>query len=256
MRTVGQTAAVTEQLWLSDAGLTECDATVVAVRSADDDRSEVQLDRTVMYATGGGQPHDTGTLGGRRVDEVLHDPADRDVIWHTLELGSGPPAVGEIVRVELDGDRRYSLMRTHTAMHILCGVMWRDHGVVVTGGNMEPLSGRLDFEFAEPPEGFRDQLEASLNAEVAADRQITVEFLPRSTAVADDSLIRTKVSLVPESVAEVRVVDIEGLDRQADGGTHVARTSAVGGLRVAKVQSKGKGFRRVRLEVLDAPPGE
>jgi misacylated tRNA(Ala) deacylase len=125
---------------------------------------------------------------------------------------------------------------------------------VVTGGNMEPLSGRLDFEFPDPPEGFAAQLQDALNAEVAADRPIRVSFVPRGEAVLDDSLIRTKVSLVPESVREVRVVDIEGLDRQADGGTHVARTGEVGGLRVAKVQSKGKGFRRVRLEVLDAPP--
>jgi misacylated tRNA(Ala) deacylase len=247
---------MTEQLYLSDAELTECDATVVAVRAAGDGRSEVRLDRTVLYATGGGQPNDTGTLGGRRVDEVLHDPSEHDAIWHTLELGSEPPEVGDTVRVDLDRDRRRRLMRTHTAMHILCGVMWRDHGVVVTGGNMEPLSGRLDFELPEPPEGFRDQLEASLNAEITADRPITVTFLPRSTAMADESLIRTKVNLVPGSVTEVRVVDIEGLDRQADGGTHVSRTSAVGGLRVAKVQSKGRGFRRVRLEVLDAPPGE
>lgn len=260
MRTVGQTvrqtAVVTEQLYLSDADLLGCDATVLSVRPSENGAAEVQLDRTVLYATGGGQPHDTGVIGGRPVTDVRHDPADHDTIWHTLEAGTDPPAVGETLVVEVDGERRRALMRTHTAMHILCGVMWRDHGVVVTGGNMEPLSGRLDFEFAEPPERFSETLQAALNAEIAADRPIAVEFLPRSTALADDSLIRTKVSLVPESVQEVRVVDIVGLDRQADGGTHVSHTSEVGGLRVAKVQSKGKGFRRVRLEVLEVPPAD
>lgn len=248
---------MTEQLYLSDAQLMDCDATVVEVRSPGDrpQRSEVRLDRTVMYASGGGQPHDLGTVAGLPVTRVFHDPDDHDEIWHVLAEGSEPPEPGQAVRVELDRERRYSLMRTHTAMHILGGVMFRDHGVVVTGGNMEPLSGRLDFEFPEPPDGFREHLEAALNAEVAADRPITVSFLPREQALADDSLIRTKVSLVPDSVRTVRVVDIEGLDRQADGGTHVSRTSEVGGLRVAKVQSKGRGFRRVRLEVLDAPPG-
>lgn len=241
---------MTEQLYLSDATLMSCTARVLDVR----EEAQVLLDRTVLYATGGGQPHDTGTLGGAQVVEVSHDPERHDDLWHTLAEGDESPAVGDEVEVVVDPDRRRALMRTHTAMHILCGVMWRDHGVVVTGGNMEPLSGRLDFEFPDPPEGFREHLESALNAEVAADRQITVSTLSRAEAMADDSLIRTKVNLVPESVAEVRVVDIAGLDRQADGGTHVASTSEVGGLRVAKVQSKGKGFRRVRLEVLDAPP--
>ncbi len=248
---------MTEQLYLTDAHQTGCDATVVEVRRAagGSKSDEVRLDRTVMYATGGGQPHDTGTIAGRAVTAVFHDPEQHDEIWHVLSEGEEAPAIGQAVRVELDRERRYSLMRTHTAMHILGGVMFRDHGVVVTGGNMEPLGGRLDFEFPDPPDGFREQLEAAINAEITADRPITVSFLPREQALADDSLIRTKVSLVPDSVSTVRVVDIEGLDRQADGGTHVSRTCEVGGLRVAKVQSKGRGFRRVRLEVLDAPPG-
>lgn len=246
---------VTQQLCLSDASLTECPATVEEVRADDTGRHQVFLDRTVLYATGGGQPHDLGTLGGRAVVDVAHDREDHDRIWHTLAEGEEPPEAGEEVPVVLDTDRRRKLMRTHTAMHILCGVMWRDHGVVVTGGNMEPLSGRLDFEFPSPPEGFAAELEAALNAEVAADRPIGVSFVRRDEAVLDQSLIRTKVNLVPESVREIRVVDIEGLDRQADGGTHVASTGEVGGLRVAKVQSKGKGFRRVRVEVLDSLPG-
>lgn len=247
---------MTEQLYLTDAELMSCEARVLEVRPAAEPSGGVAvlLDRTVLYATGGGQPHDVGTLGDRRVVDVMHDRDRHEEIWHILAAGEDPPEVGAAVTSVVDADRRRALMRTHTAMHILCGVMWRDHGVVVTGGNMEPLAGRLDFEFADPPEGFRDDLEAALNAEVVADRPITVSFLPRARAVADDSLIRTKVNLVPESVVEVRVVDIAGLDRQADGGTHVASTAEVGGLHVAKVQSKGKGFRRVRLEILDAPP--
>lgn len=245
---------MTDQLYLSDARATTCRATVLGGRTDAQGRPAVRLDRTVMYATGGGQPHDLGTLDGRSVVSVSHDEGDHDVIWHTLAEGEEPPSVGGDVTVEIDGARRHALMRTHTAMHILCGVMWRDHGVVVTGGNMEPLSGRLDFEFPRPPDGFAGQLEAALNAEVVADRLITVSFLERADATEDPSLIRTKVNLVPESVRQVRVVDIAGLDRQADGGTHVGSTAEVGGLRVAKVQSKGKGFRRVRLEVLDAPP--
>lgn len=245
---------MTEQIHQRDAEQMTCEATVVAVAGGGEEAPRVLLDRTVMYPTGGGQPHDLGHIGERRVVGVFRDPGEHDDIWHVLGADTGTPEVGEVVTVEVDRDRRRALMRTHTAMHILCGVMWRDHGVVVTGGNMEPLSGRLDFEFRNPPEGFREDLEAALNREVGADRAVSVEFLDRDVALADDSLIRTKVNLVPESVTEIRVVEIEGLDRQADGGTHVASTSEVGGLRVSKVQSKGKGFRRIRLEVLDAPP--
>ncbi|MFV0318735.1 MAG: alanyl-tRNA editing protein [Microthrixaceae bacterium] len=244
---------MTEQLYLTDAYLYTCDAAVEAVTQEESGRWSVVLDRTVLYATGGGQPHDLGEISGRAVTDVRRDPADHDRILHTLAEGAEPPTVGEVVQVEVDQDRRHRLMRTHTALHILGGVMWRDHGLLVTGSGMEPLSGRLDFEFPEPPDGFAAALGKSLDEEVARDRPITVSFLPRAVALADMSLIRTKVSLIPESVAEVRVVDIEGLDRQADGGTHVASTGEVGALRVAKVQSKGKGFRRVRLEVLDGP---
>lgn len=228
-------------LYLSDAWMRSCTAVVTAV-----EETRIELDRTVLYATGGGQPHDTGALEESPVIEVTKDGGR---IWHTLADGSAVPEVGQTVEVTLDWDRRYQLMRTHTAMHLLCGVMWQQFRVPVTGGNMEPLSGRLDFEFAEPPEGFKEALETALNAEVAADRPITVSFMPRADAVLDEELIRTKVSLVPESVTELRIVDIVGLDRQADGGTHVASTAEVGPITVGKVQSKGKGFRRVRLEL-------
>ena len=142
-------------------------------------------------------------------------------------------------------------MRTHSALHVLCGVIWNEWGVPVTGGNMEPLSARMDFAFDPLPEGFGARVEELVNAELAADRPIEVSFLPRDAAVEDEDLIRTKVNLIPESVAEIRVVDIVGLDKQADGGTHVPSTAEVGQVRVVKTESKGKGNKRIRIEVTD-----
>jgi len=143
-------------------------------------------------------------------------------------------------------------MRTHSALHVLCGVIWNEWRVPVTGGNMEPLSARMDFEFDPLPEGFGPRIEELVNVELAADRPIEVSFLPRDVAVADEDLIRTKVNMIPESVKEIRVVDIVGLDKQADGGTHVRSTAEVGRIRVVKTESKGKGNKRIRIEVLDA----
>ena len=233
---------MTELLFLRDAYLTDFDATVTAVDGAD-----VCLDRTAFYATGGGQPHDTGRLEGAAVVEVRKSG---DEVWHRLE---GPlPAVGQRVHGTVDWERRHALMRTHTAMHVLCGVIWNEYDVPATGGNMEPLSARMDFDFDPLPEGFGARIEELVNAELRADRPIEVSFIPRGDAVLDRDLIRTKVNLVPESVPEVRVVDIVGLDKQADGGTHVRRTGEVGRVRVVKTESKGKGNKRIRLEVLDA----
>jgi misacylated tRNA(Ala) deacylase len=233
---------LTELLFLRDAYLREFDATVTAVVGP-----EVSLDRTAFYPTGGGQPHDTGSLGGVGVVGVRKEG---DEVWHRLE---GPaPAVGARVHGSVAWDRRHALMRTHTAMHVLCGVIWNAYDVPATGGNMEPLSARMDFEFDPLPERFGPHIEELMNAELRADRPIEVSFIPRADAVLDRELIRTKVSLVPESVAEVRVVDIVGLDKQADGGTHVRRTGEVGRVRVVKTESKGKGFKRVRFEVVDA----
>jgi misacylated tRNA(Ala) deacylase len=143
-------------------------------------------------------------------------------------------------------------MRTHTALHVLCGVIWNEWGVPVTGGNMEPLAARMDFEFDPLPEGFGPRIEQLVNDALVADLPIEVSFLPRSVAVADEDLIRTKVSLIPESVPQIRVVDIVGLDKQADGGTHVRSTGEVGRIRVVKTESKGKGNKRIRIEVVDA----
>src|SRR3954449_3555614 len=234
----------TDLLFLRDAYLQAFDATVTAV---DADGRRVALDRTAFYATGGGQPHDTGTLAGSPVVEVRKEGDD---VWHTL--AGAVPAVGDEVEGEIDWDRRHQLMRTHTALHVLCGVIWNEWGKAVTGGNMEPLSARMDFEFDPLPEGFGATVEKLVNEELAAARPIEVTFLPRDTAVQDEDLIRTKVNMIPDSVKEIRVVDIVGLDKQADGGTHVRTTDEVGRIRVLKTESKGKGNKRIRLEVIDA----
>jgi misacylated tRNA(Ala) deacylase len=238
----------TELLFLRDAYQRTVDAIVVEVRTDDAGRTGIVLDRTVFYYTGGGQPHDTGVINGQLVVDVRKVD---DVIVHWLIEGSTVPSVGNVVACEIDWDRRHKLMRTHTAMHVLCGVIWNEWKVPVTGGNMEPLSARMDFEFDPLPEGFADRVETLVNEAIAADHPIAVSFLPRDTAVMDEDLIRTKVSLIPESVTEIRVVDIVGLDKQADGGTHVASTREVGTFRVVKMENKGKGNKRIRVEITD-----
>ncbi|MFV1991064.1 MAG: alanyl-tRNA editing protein, partial [Acidimicrobiales bacterium] len=207
--------------------------------------------QTVLYATGGGQPYDTGTInwdGGTAAVTDVHKRGN-DVV-HTLE--GDIPTVGTTIAVTVDWDRRYQLMRTHTALHILCGVIWNEWGVQVTGGNMEPLRARMDFEFNPLPEGFRDRITELVNAEVVADRPIVVGFLPRDEAMLDTDLIRTKVNLIPEFVTEIRTVEIVGLDKQADGGTHVSSTAEVGRFEVTKIENKGKGNKRVRMALHDA----
>jgi misacylated tRNA(Ala) deacylase len=233
----------TELLFLRDAYLQECDAVVKEVRD-----NAVILDQTIFYYTSGGQPHDLGVLDGQLVTEVRK--VDGDVL-HFLVEGSVMPAVGATVHCVLDWERRHRLMRTHTAMHVLCGVIWNEWKVPVTGGNMEPLTARMDFELPDVPEGFTDKVEKLVNDAIAQNHPIEVSFLPRDTAVEDEDLIRTKVSLIPDSVPEIRVVDIVGLDKQADGGTHVASTQEVGVVRVVKMENKGKGFRRIRVSIVE-----
>jgi misacylated tRNA(Ala) deacylase len=235
----------TELLYLTDAYLREFDATVNMV---DADRRSVELDRTAFYPTGGGQPHDTGSLGDHPVVDVRKEG---DYVWHTLGGDEPMPVPGDPVHGEIDWGRRYALMRTHTALHVLCGVIWNEWGKAVTGGNMEPLSARMDFEFDPLPDGFGARVEQLVNAELAAARPVEVGFLPRGAAVMDEDLIRTKVNMIPESVKEIRVIDIVGLDKQADGGTHVRSTDEVGRVQVLKTESKGKGNKRVRLVVVD-----
>lgn len=236
----------TELLYLDDQALTTFEATVTAV-----DGDRVALDHTVFYPTGGGQPHDTGILrwdgGEARAVDVRKEGPD---VWHRVE--GDVPGEGVAVSGEIDWDRRHRLMRTHTALHILCGVIWNEWEKAVTGGNMEPLEARMDFEFDPLPDGFKDRVEELVNAEIAADRPIEISTLPREEALQDEMLIRTKVNLIPESVRQIRVVDIVGLDKQADGGTHVPSTGEVGRVEVVKTESKGKGNKRVRIRVHDA----
>ncbi len=235
--------ADTDLLFLRDAYLQEATATVLEIRE-----NAVVLDRTIFYATGGGQPHDTGSLGGQVVVDVRKEGG---AVLHVLAEGAVMPVVGAQVDLAVDWQRRHNLMRTHTAMHVLCGVIWNEWRVPVTGGNMEPLSARMDFEFDPLPEGFAVRVEQLVNEAVTADFPIAVSFLPRDTAVTDEDLIRTKVNMIPDFVTEIRVVDIVGLDKQADGGTHVKSTREIGTFRVVKMENKGKGFKRVRVEILD-----
>ena len=234
---------MTDRLYSTDQYARTADATIVDI---DPEDGRVLLDRTVFYPGGGGQPHDLGelVLGDDRL-AVTRVAQDGRGVWHWLQ--GGLPGTGTAVRAEVDWDRRYRLMRTHTAMHALCGVVWERFRSPVTGGNMEPGVGRLDFELPDWDPEDKAPLEAELNAQLAAARPVEIAFLPREVADQDPSLIRTKVSLLPASLTEVRVVDIVGLDRQADGGTHVASTTEVGRVRIAKVESKGRGFRRIRL---------
>jgi len=229
-----------DPLYLRDSYLKSFDATVVAV-----DGERVALDRSAFYPTGGGQPHDTGVLGEARVTAVSKIG---DEVWHVVD--GPPPAPGDHLGAEIDWDRRYALMRTHSALHVLCGVIWNEWGKAMTGGNMEPLSARMDFEFDPLPDGFATIVEERVNEELDAARPIEVRFVPREDAVLDADLIRTKVNLVPESVKTIRIVDIVGLDKQADGGTHVRSTDEVGRIKVLKTESKGKANKRIRIQVL------
>jgi misacylated tRNA(Ala) deacylase len=238
----------TELIYLRDAYQREFDATVVDVEGG-----RVALDRTAFYPTGGGQPHDTGQIRAGGGDPVAITDVTKagDVVWHTVD--GTAPAVGTSVTGSIDWDRRHQLMRTHTALHVLGGIIWHEWRRPATGGNMKPLEARMDFEFDPLPDGFAEQVERQTNEAIAADHPIRVEFLPRDTAVEDEDLIRTKVNLIPEAVTEIRVVDIVGLDKQADGGTHVASTAEVGAIEVVKTESKGKGNKRLRIQVVDAP---
>lgn len=237
--------AHTHRLDLDDPTLREWDATVL---SADPEQGIV-LDRSAFYPGGGGQPPDEGVLlwggvrtriaGTRKGDEQYLIPAEGDPV----------PPPGTAVRGALDDERRTDLMRTHSGLHVLCGVVFRDYGALVTGGNMEPLAARMDFDMSEVPEGFRDHVAEACNAEIALDRAIQVSTLPREEAFKIPDIIRTATNLVPPEVEVVRIVDIVGLDTQADGGTHVASTAMIGRIEVTKMENKGKGFRRIRIAI-------
>jgi misacylated tRNA(Ala) deacylase len=239
---------VSDNICYRDAYARQTDATVLET-----DASGILLDRTVFYPGGGGQPADVGWIRAPDSGEwrVVAARKRSDDIWHDVEGGAAPPPIGSSVIAEVDWERRYALMRTHTALHVLCGVIWRDHGASVTGGNMEPLSGRMDFEFETMRGELVADIERRVNEEIGADREIRVAVLPREEAFAIPDLIRTKINLLPEGITEVRTIEIVGLDLQADGGTHVARTSEIGHVRVAGYESKGRINKRIRIEVVD-----
>jgi misacylated tRNA(Ala) deacylase len=234
---------MTELLYQTNSYLREFDGTVTAVEG-----NAVALDSTAFYPGGGGQPNDTGSLsaaGGTW--KVVKVRKAGDGVWHEVE--GTPPEVGTQLHGVLDWERRYSLMRTHTAMHILCGVIFRDYGASVTGGNMELLRGRMDFEFETMRQELVREIEEKVNAEVANARDVRVKILPRQEAFQIPDLIRTKINLLPEGIAQVRTVEIVGLDLQADGGTHVANTREVGRIRVVDYKSKGKINKRIEVAV-------
>lgn len=230
---------MTELLYQTDSYLQEFEATVLAVEGA-----QVALDRTAFYPGGGGQPSDQGLMlwdGGQA--HVLKAKKQGDLVWHKLD--ADPPSVGAQVQCLLEWERRYQLMRIHTALHVLCGVIWRDYGAQVTGGNMEPGRARMDFEFKTMRRELVDEIEQKINAEVAAARAVRVNILPREEAFQIPDLIRTKINLLPPHITQVRVVEIGGLDMQADGGTHVANTTEVGPLRIVDYKSKGRINKRL-----------
>lgn len=237
---------MTERIYSTRAYERHMAATVVDI---DRDDRRVLLDRTVFYPGGGGQPCDTGILAIGD-DRIAVDRVDQDSrgVWHWVEA---LPSIDMQVVGEIDWDRRYTLMRTHTAMHALCGVVWERFQSPVTGGNMTPGEGRLDFEIPQWDPEDRDPIEAELNRQLQMARRVEVSFLERDDADQDPSLIRTKVSLLPASLREVRVIDIVGLDRQADGGTHVDSTGEVGAIQITKIESKGRGFRRIRFSLVE-----
>jgi len=236
---------MTELLYQTDAYLREFTAQVVAIHDG-----ALVLDRTAFYPGGGGQPADRGTLRWNGQTWALGKVKKvGDRVCHWTGEGQDLPPVGATVHGLLDWDHRFQLMRTHTALHILCGVVWRDFGAQVTGGNMQPLQARMDFELEHMSADFASEMENKINAEVAAARDVRVSILPREQAFQIPDLIRTKINLLPPAITRVRVVEIAGLDLQADGGTHVANTREVGVIRVVKHESKGKINKRLRIQL-------
>jgi len=247
---------MTLQLCYSDAYVRAVEARITLIGGHD--VALIGLDRTVFYPGGGGQPSDQGTLT-RLIDgevwEVTGAGKFRGEILHDVPLTHGRLALGDIVRVDLDWARRHALMRTHTALHALCGVVWRDYGALVTGGNMEPGAGRMDFEFERMSGDLVDEIEAKVNLELEAGRDVRVAVLPRDEAFAIPDLIRTRINLLPEGIEEIRTIEIVGLDLQADGGTHVANTAEVGRIRVTGYESKGRINKRIRIALEETGAG-
>lgn len=235
----------TQRLDLADPTLREWQCTVLY--SGDDG---IVLDRSAFYPGGGGQPPDHGVLLWQGVQTRIVDTRKGDDLYLIPAEGDPVPPAGTAVTGAVEDERRTKLMRTHSGLHILCGVVFRDFGALVTGGNMQPGEARMDFNLPEIPPDFKTRIEDLVNAEIRADRRVDIRVLPRQEALAIPDIIRTQAKLVPHDEPEIRVVDIVGLDVQADGGTHVASTAQVGQVQVTKVESKGKANRRVRLRLV------
>ena len=239
---------MTEQIYNIDAYKKEIKSTIVEI--IDD---YFVIDKTIFFPGGGGQPNDFGLINADKDSfEIKRVNWKKVKIAHFLSKSDlSNLRVGDEITCTLDWERRYKLMRTHTSLHILCGVIWRDYQAAVTGGNMEPLKGRMDFEFPSLSAELTKEIETKINIEVQKDRQITVNFLPREEAFKIPDLIRTKVNLLPESLKTIRTININGLDLQADGGTHLSSTSRVGYIKITGHESKGKINKRIRISVLD-----
>jgi misacylated tRNA(Ala) deacylase len=238
---------MTELLYLTDSYLKEFNATITSVYEK---HRGVVLDKTAFYVGGGGQPSDSGKIITKNQSYQITRVKRIDSQYlHLIEGEVNLPKEGDTIQGVLDWDNRYKLMRIHTALHILCGVIFRDYGAQVTGGNMEPLKGRMDFEFETMQQELVAEIESSINKEVEEARPIQIKILPREEAFKIPDLIRTKINLLPKHIKEIRVVEIEGLDIQADGGTHVRNTSEVGKLKIADYKSKGKINKRIYLEI-------
>jgi misacylated tRNA(Ala) deacylase len=238
---------MTELLYQTDAYLKEFDAKILSV---DDNTRGIILDRSAFYPGGGGQPCDFGKLEGGGVAYLVEKVNKQgDQVIHYLGGSLSLPVADSVVHGSIDWDRRYKLMRTHTALHILCGSVFRDYGALVTGGDMDPLKGRMDFEFETMRGELVRDIEAAVNQEVQKARDIRVEILPREKAFQIPDLIRTKINLLPEGIQKVRTVEIVGLDLQADGGTHVANTTEVGRIKVVDYKSKGAINKRIYIEI-------
>jgi misacylated tRNA(Ala) deacylase len=240
---------MTKLLYQLDSYLKEFNGVITRT---DPENHALVLDQTVFYPGGGGQPPDSGRLITDNVSYYVKRAKKLgDDYLHIIDGDASLPSVDSSVRGEIDWENRYKLMRTHTAMHILCGVIFRDYGASVTGGSMDPLAGRMDFEFETMHKELVQSIEIAINQEVDNARSVSVKILPREEAFQIPDLIRTKINLLPEGIQEVRVVEIEGLDLQADGGTHVNNTSEVGNIEVVDYKSKGKINKRIYLRLVE-----
>ena len=239
---------MTELLYQTDSYLRTFSATIAAVS---EENRAVVLDRTAFYPGGGGQPFDMGALTtAERSYPVVKVKKTPDGILHFLGGEDPLPAVGEKISGEIDWERRYQCMRTHTAMHVLCGVIFRDFGAQVTGGEMDPLKGRMDFEFETMSKDLVGVIEERVNEEIKKAHEVHVKILPREEAFQIPDLIRTKINLLPPEIQEIRTVELVGLDLQADGGTHVKNTVEVGSVKVVDYKSKGKINKRIYVDII------